>query len=141
MSRLEASDALRAVLLGLPDRVPAERIDRLWVFPPKEISGRESGLVVLSLLPGEDHPPEQRQLLTLQYERERARPRAAPSVTLTEQGWAPSDLIPRVIRGVVGRLEEGEEDPEEHALGGETGRWSELLRGYGVQVVDPSNGE
>ena len=140
MSRFEASDSLRAVLLGLPDRVPTERIDRLWVFPPKEISGRESGLLVLALLPTEEFPADHRQLLTLQYEHERARARAAPTVTLTEQGWAPGDRIPRVIRGVVSRLQE-EEDPEEHSIGGAGEGWSELLRAYGVQVVDPTNGE
>ena len=140
MSRPEPGDSLRTVLLGLPTRVPAERIDRLWVFPPKEISGRESGLLVLALLPTADFPDDHRQLLTLQYERERARARAAPTVTLTEQGWAPGDRIPRVIRGVVARLEE-EEDPEEHAVGGRADGWGELLRAYGAQVVDPTNGE
>jgi hypothetical protein len=140
LSRIEASDALRAVLLGLPGRLPAERIDRLWVFPPKEISGRESGLLVITLLPTDDFPDDHRQLLTLQYERERARARAAPTVTLTEQGWAPSDRIPRVIRGVVARLEE-EEDPEEHAVAGKADGWSEMLAAHGVRVVDPTNGE
>jgi hypothetical protein len=137
VSGFEASDSLRAVLLSLPGRVPAERIDRLWVFPPKEISGRESGLLVLALLPTDDLPADQRQVLTLRYERERARPRAAPAVTLTEQGSAPSDRIPRVIRGVLARLEE-EEDADEHAVAGDPARWSELLRRYGV---DPVNGE
>ena len=140
MSRFKASDSLRAVLLGLPGRLPAERIDRLWVFPPREISGRESGLLVLALLPTEEFPADHRQLLTLQYERERARARAAPTVTLTEQGWAPSERIPRVIRGVVARLEEAQ-DPEEHFVGGAGEGWGELLRAYGVQVVDPTNGE
>ena len=140
MSRFEASDSLRAVLLGLPDRVAAARLDRLWVFPPKEISGRESGLLVLALLPEGDADAGQRHLLTLRYERDRARPRAAPTVTLTEQGSAPADRIPRVIRGVLARLEEGEE-PDEHAVAGEQARWEDVLRGYGVQVVDPANGE
>ena len=140
MSRFEASDSLRAVLLGLPTRVPTERIDRLWIFPPKEISGRESGLLVLALLPTGELPAEQRQVVTLRYERDRARPRAAPEVTLTEQGSAPSDRIPRVIRGVLARLEE-EEEADEHAVAGDVARWSGLLREYGVQVVDPTNGE
>jgi hypothetical protein len=140
VSGIEASDALRAVLLSLPTRLPAERIDRLWVFPPKEISGRESGLLVLALLPTGDFPADHRQVVTLEYERERARARAAPTVTLTEQAWAPADRIPRVIRGVVARLEE-EQEPEEHAVAGEQARWSALLRHYGAPVVDPTNGE
>ena len=141
MSGFEATDSLRAVLLGLPDRVPTARLDRLWVFPPKEISGRESGLLVLALLPEDDADAGQRRLLTLRYERERARPRAAPTVTLAEQGSAPADRIPRVIRGVLARLEEGDEDPDEHSVAGERGRWEAVLRAYGVQVVDPPNGE
>jgi hypothetical protein len=137
---IEASDSLRGVLLSLPSRIPLERLDRLWIFPPKEIAARESGLLVLALLPTADFPEDHRQLLTLRYESERPRARSAPSVTLTEQGWAPADLIPRVIGGVVARLEEAE-DPEEHSVGGSTDRWADLLRRYGVPVVDPPNGE
>ena len=140
MSGFEASDSLRAVLLSLPGRVPAERIDRLWIFPPKEISGRESGLLVLALLPTADFPEDHRQILTLRYEKDRARPRSAPSLTFIEQGWAPGDRIPRVIGGVVARLEEAEE-PEEHSVAGADERWTVLLRHYGVPVVDPNNGE
>jgi hypothetical protein len=140
VSGIEPSDALRATLLALPSRLSLERLDRLWIFPPKEISGRESGLLVLALLPTADFPEDHRQILTLRYEKERARPRSAPALTLTEQGWAPGDRIPRVIAGVVARLEEAE-DPEEHSLAGGADRWGDLLRHYGVPVVDPGNGE
>jgi hypothetical protein len=140
VSGVEASDSLRAVLRSLPSHLPTERIDRLWVFPPKELSGRESGLLVLSLFPTAEFPADHRQLLTLRYERERARSRAAPAITLAEQGWAPADRIPRVIRGVLARLE-ADEDPAEHPVVGSADRWAELLREYGVPIVDLTNGE
>jgi hypothetical protein len=140
VSGIEPSDALRSTLLAIPSRIPLERLDRAWIFPPKEISGRESGLLVLALLPTADFPEDHRQILTLRYEKERARPRSAPTLTLIEQGWAPGDRIPRVIGGVVARLEEAQE-PEEHSLAGDADRWSALLRHFGASIVDPGNGE
>jgi hypothetical protein len=43
----------REMLLGLPSRIPVERIDRLWLFQPQHGRAGESGLAVLSLLPEE----------------------------------------------------------------------------------------
>ncbi|MBW3630700.1 MAG: hypothetical protein KY464_15580 [Gemmatimonadetes bacterium] len=140
MSRPETTDSLRAVLLSLPSRVDILRLDRLWVFPTKQLSGRESGLLVLSLLPTEQFPEDHRQILTLRYESDHARPKAAPPVAVEEQGWAPADRLARVIGGVVARTHE-EHDPEEHTLAGDPERWSELLREYGAAVVDRVNGE
>ena len=136
------SDALRAVLAAIPERVAVERLDRIWVFPPKEIGSRESGLVVIAALPEEGPVADGHcRLLTLQYQADRARPRAAPRVTVTEQGSAPPALIPRVISGVVARLSE-QEEPAEHSVRASAEGWSRLLEEYGIpSVVDRANGE
>jgi hypothetical protein len=136
------SDALRAALLALPEHVPLARLDRVWIFPPRETGGRESGLLVLALLPEEEPAPAgaPRRLLTLRYEADRGRARARPRLELAEQGSAPPDLIPRVIAGVVARLREPDE-PAEHALHGSAAAWHALLERYGMRVVDRGNGE
>lgn len=141
MSGPAPTDALRAVLAGIPARVAVERLDRVWVFPPKEIGSRESGLVVIAALPEEEPVADgHRRLLTLQYDSDRGRPRAAPRVIVTEQGSAPPDRIPRVIAGVVARLSE-QEEPAEHPVGGCAEEWHRLLEAYGIPVVDRANGE
>lgn len=140
MRALELSEALRAVLADLPRHVPLERLDRVWIFPPKEIGARESGLVVLARLPEPGAAEELHTLLTLQYDSDRGRPRAVPRVVVTDQGSAPPDRIPRVIAGVVARLAEPDE-PAEHRLRGERGAWHALLAGYGIPIVDRDNGE
>jgi hypothetical protein len=43
------SEALQLLLRELTSRFPSEVVDRVWIFAPREIAGRESGLVVLSL--------------------------------------------------------------------------------------------
>ena len=136
------TDALRAVIASIPGRLPVERLDRLWVFPPKEIGSRESGLVVIAALPDSPHgsADTQRDLLTLRYESDRSRPRAVPRVVVTDQGSAPPDRIPRVIAGVVARLSDSDE-PDEHSIRGRADAWRALLEEYGIPVVDRDNGE
>jgi hypothetical protein len=46
------SEALQLLLRELTSRFPSEVVDRVWIFAPREIAGRESGLVVLSLTEG-----------------------------------------------------------------------------------------
>jgi hypothetical protein len=140
VSRPEPGDSLRAVLLSLPDRLDVGRVDELWIFPTRELAGGESGLIVVSLLPVDPVPPDHRQLLTVEYERERGRPRAAPSVEVTEQGWAPHDRLTRVVSGVTTRLAE-ERDPVLHSLHGDPEAWTALLREHGAAVIDRPNGE
>ena len=115
VSHAPPSDALRALLLELPARVPPERIDRLWLFQPRDLAGRENGLAVLSLLPDPDAPADRRSLLTLRYQAERTPRGLQRSDELAELGTAPAELIPAVIAGVLRRLGDGQESPRRGA--------------------------
>ena len=140
MTDPSGSDALRAVLLALPPRVAIHRLERIWVFPPKEIAGRESGLIVLALFPAEEPAPGPRSLITVRYERERTRKPTPPTIVITEEGRVPAERVPRVISGVMSRLRDAD-DPTEHAVLGREDEWSAVLEHYGARGVDPGNGE
>jgi hypothetical protein len=135
-----SSEALRQLLGTLPDRVPLHRLDRLWLFPPREVAGRETGLVVISLLP-EDEPGGPRSVLTLRYEVRGTGTRRQFSDTLVEQGTAPAERISRIIDGVRQRLADDAADPAVHEIAGDLSRWSELAATLGFAQVDPGSGE
>jgi len=140
VSRLRATDALRAVVASLTDRVHLDRVDRVWIFPAKEIGATETGFLVLSLVADEPAEAGQRQLLTIRYEAERARSAGAPRVEVTEEGRAPADRVARIIRGVVERLEAADE-PAEYVVQGDPDRWSAVLGELAASEVDPPNRE
>ena len=140
MTGVQATDALRTLLAGLPDRLPIDRVDRIWVFPPKEIAGQESGLVALSLHSEGASDGDRRQLLTLRYQCPRGRRGAEPTVEVTEQGWAPADRLGRVIGGAVARLSDAD-DPFEFAVDRQPDRLALLLDLLTGSEVDRANGE
>jgi hypothetical protein len=128
------TSALSAVLYSVPAHAPVDRLDRLWIFAPRDLGNRETGLLVVSLLPLESDEPDQRQILVIRYE---AQGREAPSISVTEEGVAPAERIPRVIAGVVARLDDPDE-PVEQVIGGNPEAWLEVLGGEGRHVDPPS---
>lgn len=133
------SEALRQLLRDLPAIVAVESIDRIWIFSPRENAGKESGLLVLSLLEGEDS--DQRVLATLRYDAERRKDGLRRTDDLTEQGRAPADRIPPLIDGVLRRMPDAAEDPIMHEVRGDAERWAVLLESIGVLPVDRATGE
>lgn len=140
MSEVVVGEAQHALLRDLPGRVPVERIDRVWLFRPREIGGRESGLVVLSLLPPPERPEGQRQLVTWRYEAERVRGVLRREDTVTGEGWAPAERIPRLIEGVLARLGDENERPIAEQIGGDPERWAALLASSRSGSVDSQGG-
>ncbi|CAN5746572.1 hypothetical protein BH23GEM6_BH23GEM6_12520 [soil metagenome] len=140
MSIAKLSEALRLLLGEIPSRFPPEQMDRIWIFAPREIGSRESGLVVLSLLNGSGDRPEQRRLVTWHYEAVRDRGGWKRKDAVTEQGRAPHDRIPGMMAGVLARLGDATEAPLEHSIG-DRDRWSALMTSLGVNPVDPPRGE
>lgn len=133
-------DPLRHILEQLPQRIPVEQIDRLWIFPVRTLGVRESGLVVLSTLPGgEDDGP--RRVLTLRYEIDTRKKDATPSAELAEQGSAPADLIQRVIEGVIRRLGDEAGEPVLREIAGDAERWAAMLDSASPAAVDRASGE
>lgn len=132
MNPHQVTDALRAVLLALPGHLPIEEIQRLWVFPPRELGPRESGLVVAALATPGAPAHEPHRIYTVEYDSDRHRPRPDPKLEVTEQGSAPHDRLDRVIAGVLARLGDERDDPDDHEIGGSADRWAALLREYEV---------
>jgi hypothetical protein len=121
------TEPLRRILARLPERIPPERIDSLWRFAPRDLNGRESGLLVLSLFDQAEPAAPTRELITLQYEAETVRNESRVTDLLTSQGRAPADRIPRLIEGVLARLEDEREDPVAEEIRGDPKRWALLL--------------
>lgn len=141
MSTGTLSEAQRELLRELPNRVPVERIERIWVFGARQVGERESGLLVLSLLPPAERPPDQRQVVTWRYEAERVRGRLQRSDSVAEEGWAPAERIPRLIDGVLARLRDETENPVTEAIEGSEARWTALMQALGALQVDSVGGE
>ena len=133
------TDALRRVLAGVPDRVPVARIDRIWLFPPRDLGGRESGLLVLSLFTADTDAADLRELLTLRFEVTAAEKERCISDTLTSQGHAPASLIPHLIEGVLARMKDDREDPVAEEIAGRVDRWTGLVSRVSAATVDPTS--
>lgn len=114
--------ALLMALIHLEEKVPAARIDRLWVFPPLARGRRESGLIAASCYAELD----QRLLVTLAYLAEETGKGITFTPVLQEEGDAPEDRIPRVIAGVVRRSGGTPGEPRCVRIGGDT----EALRAW-----------
>lgn len=120
-------EALPRAGRALVQGIPAERLDRLWIFPPVRRGRREHGLLVASLLGLED--PARRTLVTLRYQAEETGKGISFHPHLREEGEAPPDRLPRIIEGVVRRSEMEAADPVEVRVEGDPGRFEDWLAG------------
>jgi hypothetical protein len=80
----------------------------------------------------------------VQYEAERVRGALRRTDAVLEQGRAPAERVPRLIAGVLARLDrrgEGGEEPRGEEIAGSPARWAAFLAGLGVAPLDPPNGE
>lgn len=114
----------------------------MWLFPPRRLGARESGVAVLSAFVEDDPARRLRALHTLHYETE-PRPKGEPARRdeLAEQGTVPLDRVERILAGVLRRLDRPE-TPEVRETGGDAAAWAALLdelRGGGK--VDAGNRE
>jgi len=123
-------EALPRTLAMVVDRLGAERIDRLWIFPPLIRGRREWGLVAASVYADGG---ERRLLHTAPYTAERTGQGLAFSCELHEQGEAPSDRLPRVMSGVVHRSPEELGEPREVVVEGS----AEVIGGL-MKEFDPA---
>ncbi|MDB4947732.1 MAG: hypothetical protein JWM27_381 [Gemmatimonadetes bacterium] len=146
---------LSAALAAVVERIPPERVDQVWLFPPRSVGEKESGLAVLALLPAEaeagpdadagaspkaDAVSDRREVWTLQYDAERLKGgKTKRADTLLEQATVPSGLLERIIDGVVRRLGGDADAPDVHEVGGDAARWADLLADPGDGVVDSGN--
>lgn len=117
-------EALPRTLELARGRLGAERVDRLWIFPPIRRGRRERGLVAASLfLEGE----ERRRIVTVTWTAERTGRALTMDQAFHEEGDAPPEFLPRVMAGVVRRAGEGYGEPREVEIGGDPERFGALV--------------
>lgn len=117
-------EALPRILRHIRDEVGAERVDRLWIFPPLRNGRREKGLVAVSRFLDEG---ERRRVLTVSYQAERSGLDLRVQPNLSEEGDAPPELLPRVMEGVVRRAGEDHADPRMVEIGGDPAAFEAVL--------------
>ena len=139
------SPHLAAALAAVTERIAPERIDQVWLFPPRSIAEKESGLAVLTLYPqpasssvdSAASADGRREVWTLQYEAERVKGgKTNRTDTLLEQATVPAGLLTRIVDGVVRRMGEGAHAPDVRDVEGKADVWTDLLGELGVSSVD-----
>lgn len=120
----------------MSDRLDITRVDRVWLFAPRDLNGRESGLLVISLFLDDGSAKGARELATIRYEAEGAGKALRVTDHFTSQGSAPADRIPRLIEGVLDRLGDQREEAVVEEIGGDPERWSDLLARASALAVD-----
>jgi hypothetical protein len=117
-------EALPRTLVLARGRLGAERVDRLWIFPPIRRGRRERGLVAASLfLEGE----ERRRIVTVTWVAERTGRSLTVDHAFHDEGDAPPELLPRVMEGVFRRAGEGYGEPREVEISGDVERFAALV--------------
>ena len=116
-------EALPRALDLIGERIGAERLDTLWLFPPLVHGRKERGLVVASCFEEGD----QRLVHTVTYQAERTGKGLSVEAEIFEEGVAPEDRLPRMIRGVVRRTEAEMGEPRDVRIDGDPGEFEKLI--------------
>jgi hypothetical protein len=134
---------LGAALASVADRIPPERVEQVWLFPPRRVGAKESGLAVLVVTAEEEDDDERRTIWTVRYDAETGKGGKTESThALEEQGTVPPDRVGRIVDGVARRLEAESDAPDVRELVGDAAEWRALLVELGASLpVDASNGE
>ena len=129
-------DAVGRVLHGARERVGAEKIDRVWIFPPLVRGRKEWGLVALSVY---TEDPQQRTLFSARYSAELTGTGTSLEFGITAEGEAPPDRLPRVMDGVARRSDLHLGEAQEYDIGGDPEKLQALVteRGGAVQPPPP----
>jgi hypothetical protein len=115
--------ALSEAIRRLGAQVAPERIDTLWVFPPRLRGRTESGVIAAGCY----MDGERRLLVTMAYQAEETGRGIAFSSSFHEEGEAPKDRLPQVIDGVVRRSAEEGGAPRPVSLQGDPALFQALI--------------
>ena len=126
-------EAIPRTLQMMARRLGESEIDRLWVFPPLIVGRKERGLVAASCFT-EDGA---RRLYTALYSAERTGTSLSVENGIAEEGQAPPDRLPRVMRGVVRRSEIDLGEPRMVEIAGDPARLRALLDEFDVELLEP----
>jgi len=116
-------EALPRALNLIGERIGAERLHTLWLFPPLVRGRKERGLVVASCFEDGD----QRLVHTVTYQAERTGQGLTVEAEIFEEGVAPEDRLPRMIRGVVRRTEAEMGEPRDVQIDGDPVEFQKLI--------------
>ncbi len=115
---------LFALLRNIEQEVGVDRIDRIWVFPPRRLEAGETSVVVVAAFP--EIEADRRRVYAAHYTaREEA---AEPRLALDEYGTAPTERVGRLVEEVVERIKDGPAGaPRSHHIDGRDDRWAPVL--------------
>jgi len=126
-------EAIPRTLQMMARRLGESEIDRLWVFPPLILGRKERGLVAASCF-AEDGS---RRLYTAPYSAERTGAGLSVVNGITEEGRAPPDRLPRVMRGVARRSEMDLGEPRVVEIAGDPTKLKALLDEFDAELLEP----
>ncbi len=115
---------LFALLRNIEQDVGIDRIDRIWVFPPRRLEAGETSVVVVAAFP--EVEADRRRVYAAHYTtREET---AEPRLALDEYGTAPTERVGRLVEEVVERIKDGPAGaPRSHHIEGRDDRWATVL--------------
>ncbi len=116
-------EALPRALAALAEQVEPGSMHRIWIFPPLRRGRRETGLVAVAAYLG----GEGRLLATLGWIAEETGEGVRFETSYQEEGEAPQERMPAIMKGVVSRLAEDPGDPDDHLIEGDPERFASLL--------------
>jgi hypothetical protein len=130
----ELPDApLFALLRSIEQEVAIDRIDRIWIFPPRLLDLGETAVVIVSAYPDAD--AGRRRVLAAHYTV--AVDATAPRLALDEFGTAPADRVGRVVEDVVERIKDGPPAaPQAARIEGDAARWHDLLHSLAERYLN-----
>jgi hypothetical protein len=116
---IRRDESAERFLRAIADRLPADRVVEVYLFPPLRQGPLESGVAVLALEappadgPAADNGHARLEVYTATYRHTRKGPdRGAWIVEVVAQADAPLDAVARVVRGVQRRAGDGLADAE-----------------------------
>lgn len=115
---------LFALLRTVDATIGVDRIDRIWIFPPRRLQTGETAVVVVAVYPELDQ--DRRKVWAAHYTAHEDA--AAPRLALDEYGTAPSERVGRLVEEVVERIKEGPAAaPTAFGVEGREDRWNAML--------------
>ncbi len=127
---------LFALLRTIEHRIGVDRIDGLWIFPPRRLEAGETAVVVVAAFPAGIDEARRRVFAAHYTARDDAE---TPRLVLTEYGTAPMDRVGRLVEEVVERINEGPAGaPRSSRIEGRVDRWNALLHELALRYLEQS---
>lgn len=124
---------LFALLRIIEREVAVERIDRVWIFPPRHLEAGETAVVVVAAYLEADN--DRRRVFAAHYTA--PADDTEPRLALDEFGTAPADRVGRVVEEVVERLkDEPAAPPRTVRIDSDPARWLRLIHDIAEQTLD-----